>query len=588
MTSRRTAITLTMLALVCGVVSGSSPGQQVSGSLPSSPWADWIEPDFPFFSSVLDAGRAGPEFPARNLTPRGMILNLGRGLWVGVRHRSAARRGDVARERRDADERWRPARIASPTARRQADSFLRRSRTAQCGSPTASTRDGRPARVRRSTIRASRRQRIEEVGRGPLPDEMGRFTAVRLVRGGVVLEYIVRGANVREWMTVAEGHGAPAIVRNFKSIRANEPLWLMLGTKAKNGRIDVALPRHAGAGVSLESIAGHEWRRHTGAGVGGEDRAASEASAVLRRDVSDRGECREDRRVPGHADRGLRLAAGRRKSRPRPRSRPRRTRTSWTTSRCRSTIRGAATCASVTSSSFETAQASASRSTATCGWSAACTNLPVQCSWKRFASGLHEPMTLAIRDEQVYVFDRNGIWRLLDTNGDGEADVHELFSNAFAQTADMREFPSTLRLAPGGEFVIAKGGQEATTIGKHNGSVLRISADGRTRHGARLRLPAAAGRRQRAHRPRHGERSAGPLRSVDATAHRARPAVLRIPERQAAARGLSRADCRPAHVDSALRSTPRRCRRCGCSARAWARSTTGSSTSASTNPSSSA
>ncbi len=43
----------------------------------------------------------------------------------------------------------------------------------------------------------------------------------------------------------------------------------------------------------------------------------------------------------------------------------------------------------------------------------------------------------------------------------------------------MREFPSMLRLAPGGEFVIAKGGQEAATIGKHNGSVLRISADGR-------------------------------------------------------------------------------------------------------------
>jgi mono/diheme cytochrome c family protein len=100
--------------------------------------------------------------------------------------------------------------------------------------------------------------------------------------------------------------------------------------------------------------------------------------------------------------------------------------------------------------------------------------------WRRFASGLHEPLTLAIRDEQVYVFDRNGIWRLRDTNGDGEADVHELFSNAFAQTADMREFPSTVRLAPGGEFVIAKGGQEATTLGKHNGSVLRVSADGRS------------------------------------------------------------------------------------------------------------
>jgi glucose/arabinose dehydrogenase/cytochrome c2 len=100
--------------------------------------------------------------------------------------------------------------------------------------------------------------------------------------------------------------------------------------------------------------------------------------------------------------------------------------------------------------------------------------------WRRFASGLHEPLTLAIRDEQIHVFDRNGIWRLRDTNEDGEADVHELFSNAFAQTADMREFPSTLRLGPAGDFYIAKGGQEATTIGKHNGSILRISADGTT------------------------------------------------------------------------------------------------------------
>ncbi|MFM8549690.1 MAG: hypothetical protein ACKOBS_03310, partial [Verrucomicrobiota bacterium] len=112
-------------------------------------------------------------------------------------------------------------------------------------------------------------------------------------------------------------------------------------------------------------------------------------------------------------------------------------------------------------------------------------------TWRRFASGLHEPMTCAIRDDEIFVFDRNGVWRLRDTDGDGEADVHELFSNAFAQTADMRAFPSTLRLGPKGEFVIAKGGQEATTIGKHHGSVLRLSADGRTatRLGYGLRQP---------------------------------------------------------------------------------------------------
>jgi mono/diheme cytochrome c family protein len=98
--------------------------------------------------------------------------------------------------------------------------------------------------------------------------------------------------------------------------------------------------------------------------------------------------------------------------------------------------------------------------------------------WHRFASGLHEPMGIAIRDEQIYVYDRNGIWRLRDTNGDGEADVHELFSNVFPQSGESREFPMSLKLAPDGSFIIAKGGQQASTISKLNGSVLRIAPDG--------------------------------------------------------------------------------------------------------------
>lgn len=100
--------------------------------------------------------------------------------------------------------------------------------------------------------------------------------------------------------------------------------------------------------------------------------------------------------------------------------------------------------------------------------------------WKRFASGLNEPMSIAVRDEQIYVFDRSGIWRLRDTNGDGEADTHELFSNVFPQSAETREFPNSLKLAPDGSFVIAKGGQQDSTISKLNGSVLRVAADGKS------------------------------------------------------------------------------------------------------------
>ena len=70
------------VALTCAFVGASAQNQQPAAPA-VSPWAEWIEPDFPFFSSVLDAGRAGPEFPTRNLTPRGLVLNLGRGHWVG-------------------------------------------------------------------------------------------------------------------------------------------------------------------------------------------------------------------------------------------------------------------------------------------------------------------------------------------------------------------------------------------------------------------------------------------------------------------------------------------------------------------------
>src|SRR5688572_5647103 len=48
----------------------------------TSRWADFVEPDFPFFSSVLDARGLGAGWPADNLTPRGLILNLGNGLWA--------------------------------------------------------------------------------------------------------------------------------------------------------------------------------------------------------------------------------------------------------------------------------------------------------------------------------------------------------------------------------------------------------------------------------------------------------------------------------------------------------------------------
>src|SRR5688572_20514708 len=78
----RSLAILALIAFTASPVPGSSRQRPGSDERPAEGWADWVEPDFPFFSSVIDAGRAGPGFPSRNLTPRGLVLRIGRDQWV--------------------------------------------------------------------------------------------------------------------------------------------------------------------------------------------------------------------------------------------------------------------------------------------------------------------------------------------------------------------------------------------------------------------------------------------------------------------------------------------------------------------------
>lgn len=100
-------------------------------------------------------------------------------------------------------------------------------------------------------------------------------------------------------------------------------------------------------------------------------------------------------------------------------------------------------------------------------------------TWRRFAAGLHEPLSICVHDDIVYVFDRGGIWRLRDTDNNGEADLHELVCSQIDQTAETREFASDMRIAPDGSFVICKPGQTDSTVARSSGAVLRISPDGK-------------------------------------------------------------------------------------------------------------
>lgn len=78
--------------------------------------------------------------------------------------------------------------------------------------------------------------------------------------------------------------------------------------------------------------------------------------------------------------------------------------------------------------------------------------------WRRFASGMYEPLSVQVVNDEVYVFGRDGIVRPKDLNGDGEADFYENFSNLIVQSIESREFPMDMKAKRGGGFYLAKGG----------------------------------------------------------------------------------------------------------------------------------
>ncbi|MEO6434966.1 MAG: family 16 glycoside hydrolase [Tepidisphaeraceae bacterium] len=105
-------------------------------------------------------------------------------------------------------------------------------------------------------------------------------------------------------------------------------------------------------------------------------------------------------------------------------------------------------------------------------------------TWKRFATGLFQPLGLKIVDDQVYVLGRDQITRFKDTNNDGEADLYENFNNDCHVSRSFHEFSFDLQTDPQGNFYFAKagpvrpGGRGWEEITAHNGCILKISKDG--------------------------------------------------------------------------------------------------------------
>lgn len=465
---------------------GTPPKTQAA---PTQHWGPWVEDGTPFFSSVLDARRAGASLPSDNLSPRTLVLPAGADRWVAfdpdLLRVAAVWTGKGVTPKALAPGSYHQPDKKTPggqTALPEPDGRVRLANGIYPGWQSGE----RPAFEDPRSPAPS----PEEVGRGPIASEQGRFTAVRLTREGAVLEYEAAGVAIQEWVTDAPGR-PDAVLRRIEVGPTTRTLWLVVGVGAPGTNVSLAaegrqrptldtVAAATGAAVQVVRVAPHSTAQRFAVAIFTADapppvslqampaappapRWRQTVTTTIRNAGTDLPASTRDAYVVDDV--------------PLPEANP------WKRAVRPGDIQfladGTGVCVTLDGDVW-TVKGLAS------------TDGVVQ--WRRFASGLHEPLTVAIRDEQIHVFDRNGIWRLRDTNGDGEADRHELFSNAFAQTADMREFPSTIRLGPSGEFVIGKGGQEATTIGKHNGSVLRLSADGRraTVLGHGLRQPQLA------------------------------------------------------------------------------------------------
>ena len=89
--------------------------------------------------------------------------------------------------------------------------------------------------------------------------------------------------------------------------------------------------------------------------------------------------------------------------------------------------------------------------------------------WKRFATGLHQPLGIRADADGIFVLCRDQLVRLHDRNGDNEADFYECFANDHVTSKGGHDFICGLERDSDGNFYTASGNQ----------GVVRISKDGK-------------------------------------------------------------------------------------------------------------
>jgi cytochrome c551/c552 len=480
-----------MLGAGLSVLTGIVGGQEAEVK---SLWGEFVEKDFPFFSTVLDCRELGEGFPEDNLTPRGLVLNLGNNIWacydLDLLRIACVWEGEPGKP------------PVTPEALAPGSYHV-------AGQKTKDGQEFLPKPVGKVWLtngiypgwQVGEKPEfedprepggsVEEVGRGAVVD--ARVTVLERDLNGMKMEIEVGGVKISERLSGLYKYGGGNIAR-LKVIRKvrigphKKPLVVVLGGVHGDGSVVSAwMAGEKEKVVEVQETDGVRWVSLGASSSDVELMMALEASVVRsQRDEPEDGAAKAWKAMVG--TKGM-LGEGKaadayvvdRIPLPVPNVWKRNVRLAdvdFLDDRGNAvgvTFDGDVWMISGLKGDLE------------------------KVTWRRFASGLHEPMSVVVRRAagdgrlkmedggktaaascEIFVYDRSGIWKLVDSNGDGECDRYEMFCNLFAQTAETREFPNSMKLGPDGSLFVSKGGQEGTTRGKHNGTVIKVAADGKS------------------------------------------------------------------------------------------------------------
>jgi hypothetical protein len=99
--------------------------------------------------------------------------------------------------------------------------------------------------------------------------------------------------------------------------------------------------------------------------------------------------------------------------------------------------------------------------------------------WRRVASGLFQPLGIALANGRLLVACRDQIAHLEDRDGDGVFEHYRVFNSDHQVTEHFHEFAMGLQVDDEGNLYYAKSARHAKTpLVPHHGTLLKVSADG--------------------------------------------------------------------------------------------------------------